>query len=96
MTKEQIKKWLINDGQVPEGCENNEYWSHWYDVINRMFQGQSLPIDSVSDFYYLKNGDEIQKRDEYRDEERDCKWFPTGQVGKKYRSDYHYKHRRKI
>ena len=47
MTKEQIKQWLINDGQVPEGCENNEYWNHWYDVINRMFQGQSLPIDSV-------------------------------------------------
>jgi hypothetical protein len=48
MTKEQIKQWLINDGQVPDGCENNEYWGHWYDVINRMLQGQSLHIDSVS------------------------------------------------
>lgn len=49
MTKEDIKQWLLNDGQVPEGCENNEYWSHWYDVIHRMLQGQSLPIDSVGD-----------------------------------------------
>ena len=48
MTKEQIKQWLVNDGQVPEGCENNEYWSHWYDVIYRILQGRSLPIDSVS------------------------------------------------
>ena len=49
MTKEDIKQWLVNDGQVPEGCENNEYWSHWYDVIHRMLQGQSLPMDDVSE-----------------------------------------------
>lgn len=60
MTKEDIKQWLVNDGQVPEGCENNEYWSHWYDVIHRMLQGQSLPIDGVVGSYNLKVGDKIK------------------------------------
>lgn len=59
MTKEEIKQWLINDGQVPEGCENNEYWSHWYDVIHRMLQGQSLPIDSVSN---CDHSNEVQRQ----------------------------------
>ena len=50
MTKQEVKEWLVNDGQVPEGCGNNEYWNHWYDVISRMTQeqGQTLPIDSFS------------------------------------------------
>jgi len=67
MTKEQIKQWLINDGQVPEGCENNEYWSHWYDVIHRMLQGQSLPIDSVSNCDVI-----FEKASKFPDEDIEC------------------------
>jgi len=50
MTKEEIKQWLISDRQISEGCENNEYWNHWYDVIHRMMQqqGQALPLVGVS------------------------------------------------
>lgn len=57
MKKEEVKQWLINDGQVPEGCDDNEYWNHWYDVISRMTekQGQTLPLDSVRQSAFLLN-----------------------------------------
>lgn len=50
-------------------------------------------IQRVSEsYYYLKNGDEIEVGDEYREE--DGTWHKTGQIGKKFNSSRHYKHRR--
>ena len=65
-------------------------------IDSRKLESNTEIIGNVSDFYYLKNGDEILKGDEYLDIERGEVWLVTGQVGKKYRSGYHYKHRRKI
>ena len=76
MTKQEVKEWLINDGQVPEGCDNNEYWNHWYDVISRMTQkqGQTFPLDSVTRCV-LSDKDQAERKmliDLQQDEDR---WF---------------------
>jgi len=58
----------------------------------RQYKLKSDLLNHVS-HYYLKNGDTINKGDEFQSE--DQKWRVTGQGNKVFTSNNHYRHRRR-